>query len=522
MSLVPHIDGVRRIWMFPRNIRRIYPWKMAQILAMFLQHLRQDDWRGNQQLQDRFCKGLEDAGLKTRGTQYDPNSGGPRTYEAQLRCLGLIFRRENNGHFFTIAGEDLAKGEPPLPILSAMLLRHQYPSAYGAGQNVRINNRLRVKPFLFILQLLNYPEIDYLTNEEIAVPVVYGHNHACLEICKEKILQIRNGDSFRDVVDHPSTDLYMPRTSSSPINNILHIGNTCKNYMQACNLVYVDRVDGEERVYFSQEIRELFEGSLESVERFIPLNGEESFQRQYGSWNRQKDTRRLGELAEQVLTAEQSIILSKFYQYCGENVVSEMPEEFFRSLQNGFGFDGETAAETLAPYLPKSLDFFESTFLELSRGGSRKATRFEQAIKNLFEAKLHFNGRHTGPLRSPNGGGYADVFLVALDNRHCALVDGKASPHYSLSRPDYRAMRYDYIPNYLELAEGRDLQLEFSLYVAGGFSGDVQGRLNNLTRETGTPCSGITASKLLALAKSNPRPEEQLNVRRRLSESGIL
>jgi hypothetical protein len=155
MGLAKHLDGYRRVWMFPRNIRRISPWKMSQILSLMMQLTRDTEWAGNQDLQDAFCKALEVAGLKKEGVQYDAHSGGPRTYLAQLKCLGLLFEREGR-LLATKAGEDLANGLPPLPIVQSMVLRHQYPSVYGNLANVRMNPQMRVKPFLFVLKLLNH------------------------------------------------------------------------------------------------------------------------------------------------------------------------------------------------------------------------------------------------------------------------------------------------------------------------------------------------------------------------------
>ena len=63
-------------------------------------------------------------------------------------------------------------------------------SVYGNNKNVRINPQIKIKPFMFILELLMNKDIEYLTNEEIAIPVIYGHNRACLKLCIEKILQI--------------------------------------------------------------------------------------------------------------------------------------------------------------------------------------------------------------------------------------------------------------------------------------------------------------------------------------------
>ncbi len=213
MPIVAYREGYRNVWMFPRNIRKIPPWKMSNILHIFLMQ-NKIGWMSDQNVQNEFYKYLEESGLKTEGFLYHPKSGGARTYYSQLMALGLIFRREKDGiryNFPTIAGEALVKGEKPLGVMQYLLLKHQYPSAYGRRRNVRINPDLRVKPFMFVLQLLNLDGVDKLRNEELAVAVVYGHNHECLSICAEKILELRSGKNFLDILEIPERDTYTPR-----------------------------------------------------------------------------------------------------------------------------------------------------------------------------------------------------------------------------------------------------------------------------------------------------------------------
>ena len=524
MSLVRHLDGFRRIWMFPRNIRRISPWKMSQILSLIMQHARYGEWSGNQSLQNAFCNGLEAAGLKREGEQYDPHSGGPRTYLAQLKCLGLIFQRDDE-LLLTKAGEDLAEGVPPLPIMQSMLLRHQYPSIYGQLQNVKINPDMKVKPFLFVLKLLNNPRVKHLTNEELAVPVIFGHNNDCLNLCVRKISQLRSGASLLNILENRESDLYLPRGSHGNVmSNILDIANTAKNYLQACCLINVETADGENTITFAEEMRDVYESALRIEDDFIPVQSEESFQRAYGAWDRIKDTRSLvHKTTVRVVTAEESIILAQFYSLCGTQIISSVPESFIDQMQSSFGIDRNKVLDTIQPHIAQALDFFESTFLELSRSGTSGALGFEKAITNLFNEKLYFKAKHTGQMRRAGEvGGYSDVFAVALDNKHCAIIDAKASPSYSLPASDYHAMLGNYIPNYRELTDGMDLELEFCSYVAGGFRGDIASKLKHLQSKSRIGCSAIRARDLLHLAKKNVHSAKQPHIRAVFRNGGIL
>lgn len=511
MGLVRHEDGCRRVWMFPRNIRSIPPWKMAQILSLLIQQAGSREWR-SQDIQNDFCKALEKAGLKRPGTQYDPQSGGPRTYLSQLRCLGLVFDR--NGELFpTIAGEDLVSGRTPLKIMQKLLLRHQYPSAYSSGQNVRINPRIRIKPFLFILQLLNEPGIVNLNQEELCIPLMYGHNQDCIEICIEKIISLRKGKSLYEVIDDPTKDLYLPRSSDSDmkarISNIKNIGNTCKNYMKSCCLVSEERVGDANRIFFNEDVRDSYESELSESERFIEDLSEESFLRRYGAWNRSKDNRSLTS-AHQIYEkdAGRGIVIASFYEYCGHDFVSDMPDEFIERMSGDYGFSRAQVQDFIEPLLPRALDYFESTFIEASTGGRELAARFELGLVALFEKKLGFFAKHTGPLNRRGVGGFSDVFIASDRFGACAIIDAKAAREYSLSSDDYAKMVSNYIPNYRELTNmieetrNKDVKLEFAAYTAGGFSGSIGGRLSEIKRETGVRCSAVRARDLLSLAKT--------------------
>lgn len=515
MPLIPHQDGFRRIWMFPRNKRKVQPWKLGQIMLLFLNQTRSQNWNGNQQLQDTFTKTLELNNLKRPGTQYDLHSGGARTYLAQLKCLGLIFQRNRNGIFFpTIAGEAIMQGNNGIDVLQHMLLHHQYPSYYGNNSNVKIHPQLKIKPFLFILELLNAPSLGgHLTTQEIMIPVIYGHNNDCLELCTQKILHMRrNSDDITSVIDDLDTDLYTPRSSRSDlphrIGNVLDIANTCKNYLQS-SLLIDEVINGEtydrtQRFSFNRDYEATYVEALRNKDRFIPTDSEEAFQRRYGCWNRQRDTRRLSS-SDEYNDVRKDLIISRFFSYCADNIVSGIPSAFIDQTTRDLGFSRDEIMEFIEPYLTRMMDIYETTFIELSRGGRSTATKFEKAIASLFQDRLGIDAVHTGQKQRPRSerGGYADVFLLSLGDNSCALIDAKASSSYSLPCDDHFAMAHNYIPNYKELADDNNLELQFASYVAHGFHGNMDEKLAQLSRDNplNIPVSAIKAKDLLEISK---------------------
>lgn len=524
MSLTAHDAKYRRIWMWPRNKRRIPSWSIANMLSIVkAQTSSSEIVAGNTDLQHIMTKALETSGLKKPGEQYHPNPGGMRTYLAQLEGLGLIFYRPDKSLWFTLAGEDIVSGKPPLPILQTMVLKYQYPSIYGMGPNVKIHPDLKIKPYLFLLKLLMDSDIGYLTNHEIAIPVIYGHNSKCFTLCKEKILRLRNGEEFEDVIDNPNEDLYTPRGSS--LQNIFDIANTFKNVLQSFCFIYTEKVGRAERAYINEELIPDILEALVNENKFIPMNGtEEWFQRTFGAWNR-KDLRQLAKTEYASRTElEKNIITGHFAGYCGTKLVTEVDSEFIDKMAESYGFDRQFIRDTASRLLSRSYSMFEERFIELSKSGDpRLALEFEKAVTAIFKDVLHFDAVNTGQRKNHGAvGGYTDVFAVALDGIHCGIVDAKASPKYDLGSSDWYKMKDNYIANYKDLAEGRPLTLEFCTYVAGGFRGDIASKLRQLTEATGVGASAISASQLIRIAQTNPAPEMQTAIREAFCKNKVL
>ncbi len=519
MSIVKHTPGYRRIWMFPRNIRRIEPWKLMQIISLLKQQTDYSNWNGNQSLQNQFMTALDQASLKRPTNIRDPQSGGARTYIAQLECLGLVYKKDKSLEL-TLAGEDMQNAAAPLKVLQTMLLRHQYPSSYGSSRGVRIHPEIKVKPFLFILMLLNDPAVEYLTNDELMIPVIYGHNFDCFDLCKEKILQFREHNDFLSVIDNPDEDLYTPKgTPENALSNIHDIANTCKNYLQSACLASVCKQGKTEVITSSDDIQTIISEELKQKVSYLrnPLDTE-SFQRSYGEWNRQKDNR--AKPATRSISRGENIILSSFMEYCGNNMVLENLSGFVDDIKAKFGFPEDLIMEVIEPYITRTLSIFESKYLQLSTSGAKDATEFEKTTGELFEKRLGFAVDHTGQKhRSKGTGGYSDLYLIEKTGTYCAVIDTKASPSYTLPSNDFYKLISNYIPNYRELGNEK---LEFCSYIAGGFHGGIENRLQEAQKETNIPVSALTAKTLIGLCSKEEITNDQKRVRKGMAQSKKL
>lgn len=413
-----------------------------------------------------------------------------------------------------------------MPILQDLLLKHQYPSCYSNLSQIKMNPEIRVKPFLFVLRLLMHHDIGKMSVPELVIPVVYGHNDGCFDLCVEKILKFRRTGDIKSVIDNYQIDLYTPRTQGKDIGSRLKdvndVANTMKNWMQAACLIDCDEADGRQTFTVAQSAEKKIRTMLACEQAFIEYESEESFQRKYGCVKAVKDTRNLHPQAEKS-SPEKNIILSQFFEYIGNNIIDGYPEDFVLALKDNLGISEDVTRQVIEPHLSKSLSFFESTYLELAAGGTATALAFEQATAQIMSSKLKFSARHTGQLKRPGGqkGGYSDVFVIALDNIHCGIIDGKASPCYQLTSSDYYKMQGNYIPNYRELTNGRPLKLEFCSYVAGGFK-NIPAALKRLTADTGIGASALPAFELLRLAQTDHLEQLQNSIMDTLKLNKVL
>lgn len=506
----------RKIWMFPRSKRKIHPWFLTQTCKL-LSLENEEKWSGNQKVQNRFCSLLEKNKIKRQGQQYCSNSGGPRTYISQLKCLGLIFKKDGSLNF-TRAGDQLLKNDSPLSVLQKLLLRFQYPSPYSLS--IKLDPKIRVKPFIFILRLMsNESGLGYLSKSEFIIPIIYGHDFNSFNICKQKIERLRQGESITDVIDS-NNDLWTPRGKDRNFEknlvDINDIANTAKNYLQSARLI-IERNENGQKVYeIDPDYHELIISEMNNEDFIVNHEDEESFQRQFGCLDRTKDTRNLIKSYEKKdkISIIKDFIQAHFLEYCGQNFFEEIPTEFIEEMKKNYGFNHNDIINAIEPIMKKSLTFFEEEFLSLAKGeGCPK--KFEDSLTLIFNKKLYFNAINTSNRKRPKGvGAYADILVVDLGGNSCGLIDAKAYSKYDLPSNDYIKMKNNYILNYEELKEAKSKKLEFCLYVAGGFnSTSIRNKLNEFLKEVSTPVSAITARNLLEICNKINSSEQQSKIR---------
>jgi len=285
-------------WWVTRPKRRLN--SIPEVLATFAEISLDQEWQGQRNTHLSLEEALEQASLKRKGERRDQTGGGGRTYRAWVSSLGLIFVQESTKMLkLTLAGEAIMAGDSPVEVLKHQILKYQFPSAFSISRGVNVASRFKIRPFRFILKLLNDSNIKYLTEEEIAkIVIIESENETddCYKHIVNKILAFRNfADNCLD------KDFFTKYASSKgtvnldhPFSHLLDIANTLINWLEYTQLV---KRDDNKQVRILDEKTSEVEEILYSSPSFIDRPGQqEVFQRKYGlDPKHKKDTRNLTE-----------------------------------------------------------------------------------------------------------------------------------------------------------------------------------------------------------------------------------
>lgn len=479
--------------MIPRNKRKLIP--VVQVLSAFHLAALDERWSGAHNTQLKLEETLESLGIKREGPRRDQGGSGARTYESWLACLGLIFTEESTGFQRpTIAGELLLKGAPPKNIITDQLIKFQYPSSYSLRQNVKLSERFKVHPFRFILTLLYETDIDYLTQEEIALFVITeGENNSekCLAKVADRIKDFRS-DGIGVLPDN-FNELYPARTGVQPlgatINRLNELANTFMNYIEYTQLVSRDN-EKNLRIIKPTEVQEILAQDIEFIDR--PEN-QEYFQRKFGlAAGKTKDTRSFGLSSVSSQQIQSRLIETCFLSMAAKGLISADDPFIVRDIADKTGCQTELVSRVLSDYYGREAGIFESKYFEMARAGKDQAADFEHATVELFGEKgFGFEADHVGSRRlSP------DVYVFSSNEGFSGIIDNKAYASYSINNDHKNRMVHNYLPFY----QNKDKDtLRFFMYIAGGFKSTFSEQLKQISSEVDLKGSGISASNVIKL-----------------------
>ncbi len=486
-------------WWVTRPKRKLN--SVPEVLATFSDISLNQEWEGQRSTHLSLEDALEHAGLKRQGERRDQGGGGGRTYRAWLESLGLIFTQESTKQIkLTLAGEAIMSGESPVKILKNQILKYQFPSSFSISRNVQVCSRFRIRPFRFMLRLLNDYRIGYLTQEEIAKIVITeaeNESDLCFESIVNRILQFRCFGDACLVSDFIS--IYAPSrgtpSGETKFNHLNDIANTLINWIEYTQLAKRD--ENKQLRIMDDKIQEVVD-ILSTVPKFIDRpEQQEFFQRKYGlDPSHSKDTRNLTQT--KTITAK-IIAEQKIKQvFVGESLkrpISKITSSLVDVITEQTGFDTKLVEEVLLKLYPHgAIGSFMTEYFEMAFKGRDEATEFEKATVEIFRDVFGFEAQHVGPI-----GLTPDVLILSHSDRYLAIFDNKAYNRYTISNDHKNRMIHNYIKKYQE----KQYPLAFFSYIAGGFGKNFDSQLQEIISETGIAGSGINVSNMIKLIENH-------------------
>lgn len=492
-------------WWVTRPKRKLN--SIPEILAVFSTVSLDARWQGSIDLHIAFEDGLEKAGLKRVGERRDARGSGGRTYAAWLASLGLIFTQESTSKsYLTLAGETIMQGGSPVDVLKNQVLKYQFPSPFSlspATSKTRVTERFKIRPFRFLLRLLDDERIGYLTNEEIAkIVIVEAENETdkCFEYIVSRITAFRGfGDS---ILDKDFFTKYAPSSGKvnpdHPYSHLLDTANTMANWLEYTQYIY--REEGG-KIGLLDEKKEEVKAFLNTKSPFIDRpEQQEYFQRKYGldPWH-QKDTRNLANtktITSRMIDVQR--IKQAFIALSIHKPIRKIDAAICDYIVSVTGVDSKLVESVLNETYPKgALGGFMTEYFEMAFKGTEEAIEFEKATTNLFQDVFGFNAIHLGQTGSKST---PDILLLSDSEGYQAIVDNKAYHKYSISGDHRNRMIHNYIDNISNYSSFTQ-PIGFFSYVAGGFGNQIDRQIQDIADATGVHGSGITVSNMIELVK---------------------
>ena len=498
-------------WWVTRPKRKLN--SVPEVLATFADLSLNQEWEGQRNSHLAYEEALEKAGLKRVGDRRDQTGGGARTYKAWLLSLGLIFTQESTGRIkLTLAGEAIMNGDSPISVLTNQILKYQFPSAFSISRGVCVASRFKIRPFRFLLRLLDDSRIRSLSEEEIAKIVVTeaeNESDRCYEYIVNRIIQFRNyGDKCLD------DDFLLKYQSSKgginldhPYSHLMDLANTIVNWLEYTQLV--KRENG--RVFILDEKRNQVRVLMAQQIPFIDRPEQhEYFQRKYGvDPKHKKDNRDLNSsmtITPRVIARQK--VMQAYITISLDRPITSITSELVDYIVSTTGINEGTVEEILLETYPHgSVGAFMTKYFEMAFKGREEATDFEKATAELFKDVFGFQTKHIGPM-----GLTPDVLLISRFYGYQAIIDNKAYSSYTINNDHHNRMVHNYLADIGRYSEST-YPMAFFTYIAGGFGSNIDKQLSQIFLETNIPGSAISVSniiKMVEIQENQPYTHERL------------
>lgn len=485
-------------WWVTRPKRKLN--SIPEILSVFAGATLEHQWDGSRNLHIQFENDLEEAGLKRVGSRRDGGGSGGRTYAAWLRSLGLICEETTSRQvYLTLAGEAIIDGKSPVKVLKKQVLEYQFPSQFSIS--VHVNERFKIKPFRFLLQLMMDDRIGTLSTDEVGkIVITEAETEKDYEKIINRLIAYRNfGD---DVLSDDFFEKYIPDVnpeSADPFQKLKDIANTMFNWLEYTQLIGRDTgiifIPGENK----EEVKKILE---EKSPLIANPNDSEFFQRKYGidPWHK-KDTRNL---LETKTVTSRSIdvqrIKNAMIMLASRRPVKSIDSTVIDYVVEITGTDRVLVENTLLSAYPHGLiGGFLANYYEMAFKGTEEAVDFEKATTDLFRDVFGYKSIHLGQTGSKSA---PDILLMSDSEGYQAIIDNKAYSKYSITGDHHNRMVHNYIEKISNYSDS-NYPIGFFSYIAGGFISTFDKQIASEIEESNVKGSGITVATFIKMIEKN-------------------
>ncbi len=487
-------------WWVTRPKRKLN--SIPEELAAFCSIALGKKWARNRESHIAFEVELEQSEIKRIGERRDASGSGGRTHAVMLFSLGLWFEKDEKV-YLTLAGESIMEGNPPVPILKKQVLRFQYPSPYS--NTIRMSPRFKIRPFIFLLRLLNDDRIQVLRQDEIAFIVAIeatDESNECFENVVNRILR------YRTEGNKMFPPGYFQKLDASE-HNLLDIANTIMNWIDYTQLVFREA----KMIGIAEEKKDEVKRILETPIAFIqyPIAAD-IFQRKFGiDPQHLKDTRNLLNTATiSSSMIDQNRILRAFFNYSSLKPINKITSEVVEYICNKTGTEYKFTEDILSKKYPcGAIEGYLSNYRSMAFEGRDESIDFEVATANLFRDTFNYQAIHMGQSGAKSS---PDILIIAADAGYQAIIDNKAYSNYSITGDHHNRMVHNYILGNQNYSPSK-LPIGFFTYIGGGFVPHIDRQIQSEIEETGTPGSAITVFNLISLIEDhikNPYSHQEL------------
>ena len=389
-------------------------------------------------------------------------------------------------------------------------------------------SRFKIRPFRFLLKLLDNEKIKYLTEEEIAKIIVTeaeNESDKCYNYIVDRIIQFRNyGDTCLE------EDFFEKYQSSKggvnpehPYSHLMDLANTIINWLEYTQLA--KREDGKIAILADKEdeVKSILMDNPNFIDR---PEQHEYFQRKYGIDPRhRKDNRNLA--LTKTITAAMIAKQKVMQAYIAESLerpITQITPQVVDYIIKVTGIDGKTVEDILVETYPNgSVGAFMTKYFEMAFKGRDEATEFEKATVELFQDVFGFEAKHVGPI-----GLTPDVLILSDSDGYQAILDNKAYHKYTINNDHFNRMVHNYIGN-IQNYGVMDRTLAFFSYIAGGFGTNIDKQVRSIVDATGVNGSAMSVSNMIKLVEqhnkvpySHERIKEIFSVNRQVLMSDLV